>query len=194
MGLFLPELAVENPGRPAEAAERSESRLDRATPAFYGLDLAISRASMILGIRSSSKPTLLALAAIPALCGCAVVQGPDAVTRAGLTCVDDSAECISRRQATLRHLVDDQGRTWVKEPATPEAYASGVRLFAFKAKKKELSCDELAHGRKEAEAARAALKGAATTLTPSQVARGTMLATEVAKELQGEMSRRCKKT
>ncbi len=88
-------------------------------------------------------------------------------------CVDDSPECISRRQTTLRHLVDDQGRAWVKEPATPEAYASGVRLFAFKTKKKELTCDELAHGRREAEAARATLKNAGSTLTAAQVTRGT---------------------
>jgi hypothetical protein len=134
----------------------------------------------------------LGLAAFAAA-GCSVGTGIDADARAGLRCVDDSAECISRRQATLRHLESDQGRSWVKEPATPEAYASGVRLFAFKRKKAELSCDELAHGRREAEAARTTLKGAGSTLTPAQVARGTLLAGEVAKELQAEMSRRCKK-
>lgn len=125
--------------------------------------------------------------------GCSVSSGIDADTRAGLRCVDNSPECISRRQTTLRHLENDQGRAWVKEPATPEAYASGVRLFAFKKKKTELTCDELAHGRREAEAARATLKSAGATLTASQVARGTLLASEVAKELQAEMGRRCKK-
>jgi hypothetical protein len=125
--------------------------------------------------------------------GCSISTGIDPDTRAGLSCVDDSAECIGRRQSTLRHLIDDKDRAWVKEPATPEAYASGVRLFAFKKKKTELSCDELAHGRREAEAARATLKNAGSTLTPAQVARGTLLAGEVAKELQAEMGRRCKK-
>ena len=90
-------------------------------------------------------------------------------------------------------MVDDKNRAWVKEPPTPEAYASGVRLFAFKKKKKELTCDELAHGKREADAARASLESAGSTLTHAQVARGTMLATEVGRELQREMSRRCKK-
>src|SRR5262245_14988944 len=100
----------------------------------------------------------LAVAAIAsALSACAASTGADLDARAGLGCVDDSPECISRRQATLRHLVDDQQRAWVKEQPTPEAYASGVRLFAFKSKKKELTCDELTHGRKEAAGAKAVL-------------------------------------
>jgi methylphosphotriester-DNA--protein-cysteine methyltransferase len=149
---------------------------------------------MILYPGAARAVILVALAlAVAAEAGCSVSSGTDADARAGLRCVDDSPECISRRQTTLRHLESDQGRTWVKEPATPEAYASGVRLFAYKKKKTELTCDELAHGRREAEAARATLKGAGSTLTPAQIARGTMLASEVAKELQAEMGRRCKK-
>jgi hypothetical protein len=124
--------------------------------------------------------------------GCAA-NGPEVDARAGLGCVDDSTECINRRQATLHHLVNDQSRAWIMEPATPEAYASGVRLFAFKAKKNELTCDELAQGRKEAEAARITLRSKPASLTTAQVSRATMLAGEVAKELQTEMSRRCKK-
>jgi methylphosphotriester-DNA--protein-cysteine methyltransferase len=149
---------------------------------------------MILYPGARRAVILVALAlAVAAEAGCSVSTGIDVDARAGLRCVDDSPECISRRQTTLRHLENDQGRAWVKEPATPEAYASGVRLFAFKKKKSELSCDELAHGRHEAEAARATLKSAGSTLTASQVARGTLLASEVAKELQAEMGRRCKK-
>ncbi|HKZ96893.1 MAG TPA: hypothetical protein VJ045_07920 [Hyphomicrobiaceae bacterium] len=119
--------------------------------------------------------------------------GAEFDARAGLGCVDDSAECIARRRTTLRHLVTDQSRTWVKEPATAEAYASGVRLFAFRAKKNELTCDELAHARREAEAARGVLSSAGARLTPAQVSRGALLAGEVGRELQSELSRRCKK-
>ncbi len=137
----------------------------------------------------------LAVAAISsAFSACAAGTGSDLDARAGLGCVDDSPECISRRQATLRHFVDDSQRAWVKEPATPEAYASGVRLFAFKSKKKELTCDELTHGRKEAAGAKAALASAGGKLTPTQVARGTMLASEVGRELETEYKRRCKKS
>lgn len=125
--------------------------------------------------------------------GCTLGTAPEIDTRAGLACVDDSPECISRRQTTLRSFVDDKNRAWIKEPPTPEAYASGVRLFALKAKKKELSCDELAHGKREADAARASLAKAGGRLTHTQVTRGNMLATEVGRELQREMNARCKK-
>jgi hypothetical protein len=124
--------------------------------------------------------------------GCAIGAGPEIDARAGLACVDDSPECISRRQTTLKSMVDDKNRAWVKEPPTPEAYASGVRLFALKTKKKELSCDELAHGKREADAARASLANAGSKLTHAQVTRGNMLATEVSRELQREMKSRCK--
>jgi hypothetical protein len=136
---------------------------------------------------------LLLIAFAGAKGGCAV-SVPEVEPRAGLGCIDDSVECINRRKATLRHLVDDPGRTWIKEPATPEAYASGVRLFAFKAKKRDLSCAELQHGRKEADAARAALTSAGKSLTPMQVARGAMLAQEVGRELKTEYNRRCNRS
>src|SRR5262245_65985573 len=69
--------------------------------------------------------------------------------RAGLSCIDDSPECVERRQTTLSALLADKNRTWVKEAPTPQAHASGVRLFAFRSAKAELTCEELAHGRKE---------------------------------------------
>ncbi len=73
--------------------------------------------------------------------------------RAGLSCLDDSQECIDRRQVTLKSMLDDQDRKWVKEPANPQAHASGVRLFAFRSRKKELTCEELALGRRSRQRA-----------------------------------------
>ena len=113
-------------------------------------------------------------------------------SRAGLSCVDDSAECVEQRQATLKAMLADKDRAWVKESATPHAHASGVRLFAFRSKKSELSCEELAHGRKEAEGAPKALKGS-QGLSPAQISRASMFAAEVNKELAVEMKkRRCR--
>lgn len=141
------------------------------------------------------------------LCGLAVVvlagllaagcagsgEGPS-IPQAGLACVDDSAECIAKRQAALRQLVSDPNKAWIKEPPSVHAYASGVRLFAFKTKKKELSCDELSAGRREADAAPSVLRGSGNGgLTPAQVSRGVMFAAEVSRELGNEMGRRCKK-
>lgn len=87
----------------------------------------------------------------------------------------------------------DKDRRWVKEPATPGSYASGVRLFAYKSRKRDLSCEELAHGKREADAAPFALRGpSAAGLSPAQVSRSSILAAEVSKELAAEMKRRCR--
>jgi len=118
---------------------------------------------------------------------------PDKESRAGFGCVDDSKHCVEQRSAALKSIMEDRERKWVREPATPEAYASGVRLFAFKVRKKELTCNELAIGRREAEAAAGALRGPASArLTPAQVSRGVMLGAEVSRELMSELNRRCK--
>lgn len=123
---------------------------------------------------------------------CAITTGTQIGTQSGLSCVDDSSECISRRQATLRYMVDDKQRSWVNESPTPEAYASGVRLFAYKTKKKELTCNELKRGKIEADAARPSLTSLGNRITPAQMSRSVMLAGEVGRELQREFDRRCK--
>ena len=68
---------------------------------------------------------------------------------------------------------------------------AGVRLFAFRSRKRDLTCEELAHGKREADGAPAALNGPHSGgLSPAQKSRGTMLAAEVSKELTSEMRRR----
>lgn len=142
--------------------------------------------------RRRNLPVLLLLFVPVAPVGC---SGPNVTTgsNSGLTCVDDSSDCIAKRQRTLRYLVDDNDRSWVKAHAPAEAYASGVRLFALKSKKKDLSCDELAHGKNEADRAPGVLRSA-NNLTPAQVSRGIMLASEVSRELGAEMKRRCQRS
>lgn len=114
--------------------------------------------------------------------------------RSGLSCIDDSPDCIGARQATLKSMIAEEDRKWVKEPASPQAHASGVRLFAFRSQKKELSCEELAIGRREAESVPKALKGPeGKSMSPAQISRTNILAAEVSKELAAEMrARRCK--
>lgn len=114
--------------------------------------------------------------------------------RAGLSCLDDSPECVGARQSTLKSMLADQDKKWVKEPPSAEAHASGVRLFAFRSQKKDLSCEELAVGRREAESVPKTLKGPdGKAMSPAQVSRTKMLAAEVSKELAAEMrARRCK--
>ena len=126
--------------------------------------------------------------------GCATgTLKPEASVAAGLGCVDDSLGCQSKRRSALNALLSDKDRAWIQQPSSAAAYASGVRLFAFKKRKSELSCAELAIGHREAQAARATLRAAKATLTPAQIARGAMLGDEVGAELARERrKRRCK--
>lgn len=125
--------------------------------------------------------------------GCAGTQTVE--QPAGLNCVDDSSHCVAQRTQVLNGYMADKSRSWVKQPVEPHAYASGVRLFALSKKRKELSCDELAHAKGEADRAPSALRGPdGAGLTPAQKARGIMLASDVSRELQREIARRCRKT
>lgn len=107
-------------------------------------------------------------------------------------CLDDSKTCVEQRQASLKLLLADRGTTWVRQTATAEDHASGVRLFAFKSRKKELRCEDLTRGRSEADAAGPALMAASARLSPAQISRAKMFATEVSRELATEMRRRCR--
>ncbi|MGD9829806.1 MAG: hypothetical protein AB7E70_11120 [Hyphomicrobiaceae bacterium] len=134
-----------------------------------------------------------ALVAATLLNGCAIGSlGPDPSPRAGLDCVDDSDVCVRQRGAALRSLMADKSNKWVREPATPAAHASGVRLFAYRGKRRELSCGDLHHGKREAEQAATGLRRSGGGLTPAQISRASMLGAEVARELAGEIRRRCR--
>lgn len=133
----------------------------------------------------------LALSVV-AVTGCAGNPAPEIGPWSTSRCVDDSPACIAERQRTLKALLSDRERRWVREPANADSYAGGVRLFAFKTRKRELTCQELAAARREAEAGPTVLRGpGGRHLTPAQVSRGAMLSTEVSRELAGEMRRRC---
>jgi len=140
------------------------------------------------------NPKFMACALTVVMAGC--VGGnylSNADTRAGLICVDDSNTCIKRRQQALHHLRSNPDRSWIRERATPQTYAAGVRMFALKAKKNDLTCDELKLGKLEAERAPLVLISApAKNLTPAQISRGKMLAFETASDLKREIKRRCR--
>lgn len=131
-------------------------------------------------------------AAMQSACGVntATVSSP----MAGLSCVDDSPGCIQKRQRTLSYMTSDPSRAWVRQTPSAHAYASGVRLFAFKKTKTNLTCDELKIGSNEASNAARVLRGPdGKSLSPAQVSRGTLLAAEVSRDLGRELKRRCGK-
>ncbi len=123
---------------------------------------------------------------------CAAINLETAATaQPSADCVDDSPPCVEARGAALKRMLADPKRSWIREPANAHSYAAGVRLFAFRSRKRELSCDELAHGKREADGAPSALNGPYSGgLSPAQKSRGTMLAAEVSKELGTEIRRR----
>ena len=142
--------------------------------------------------RSAIAVTLCLVGA--SLSGCSGADvSTEAISHPGLGCIDDSPRCLAERQGVLKTYMADRNKAFVREPATPTAYASGVRLWAFKSRKREFTCDELNIARREADAAAPTLRGpGGQGMTPAQVARGIILAQDVAKELGNEHGRRCR--
>ena len=147
--------------------------------------LADRRMMAVLGV--------MAMAA-SALAGCSGNGVSVTTPGAGLKCVDDSPACIAERQATMKAMLADPSRSWVTQRPDAAAYASGVRLFAFKSKKSELSCAELQAGKREADAGPAVLRTPGNGLSHSQISRGVILSHEVSRELGRELGRRCGRT
>ena len=128
-----------------------------------------------------------------ALAGCAGGElNAEQKLAAGLTCVDDSSTCVSRRGAALDTLMNDPSHKWINQPASPQAYASGVRLFAYSRKKGQLTCTELARGKREADNAKVVLTTGAG-LSTAQVARAKLLSQDVSRQLAREINRRCRR-
>lgn len=144
-----------------------------------------------LSIFARVRAGLVLAAAATGLAGCsAEISKPETQVQ-NFGCVDDSPGCITQRQTALRQLQTDQGRTWVRQPASINSYATGVRLFAFKTEKQRLTCDELAVGRREAAAAPGVLRSPqAMAIQPQIRNRSLMLADEVSKELGRESQRK----
>ena len=144
------------------------------------------------GLRSA---ICLAVAGCIGLAGCAFgTTQPSYDLSSGLNCVDDSAQCMAKRKAALAQIMSDKSNAWVDERPAAQADASGVRLFAFKKRKRQLNCRQLKVGYLEAKSARQRLRASNDPrLTPALISRGAILGDEVAKELKREIRRRgCK--
>ena len=144
-------------------------------------------------VAATAMMTTSALAGLLAGCGGSVIDGGTGLPQANHGCVDDSKACIDQRQASLRALQADKSRSWIKQAPSINSYATGVRMFAYKTEKAQLSCDELGAGRREADGAPSVLRSPqAQGINPAIVSRGLMFAAEVGKELDRERQRRCK--
>jgi hypothetical protein len=81
-------------------------------------------------------------------------------------------------------MVGDPKRDWVGQPQSPEAYANGTRLFAYRALRKKLSCDELKRALEDMHTASSALQS-------PRHERVRTLASAVSQELTAEQGKRC---
>ena len=166
---------------------RHDEVLWREPAVHKGIGMGLTRASW----------RALALAALggilAALGACSAGIQLESAVQPGRSCVDDSPSCVAQRRVALKSLLTDKTHSWINQPADADTYASGVRLFAYKTRKREFNCRELAAGMREANAGPALLRGpAGRHLTPAQISRGVMFSNEVSLELAREMRRRCR--
>jgi hypothetical protein len=82
-------------------------------------------------------------------------------------------------------MVNDPKRDWVGQVQSPDVYAKGTRLFAYRALRKKLTCIELKRALDETTAA-------IPSLEPARYTRVRVLMTEVAHELGVEDGKRCR--
>lgn len=149
--------------------------------------------STAIARRSLGTVSVITAACLSALlAACSATEPEPAAPHAAAGCVDDSKACIEKRGAALKVMLADQKRTWVTKPETPAAYATGVKLFAYRGKKAELSCAELAHGREETRSMPQTLKpGSIQGMNDSRLAQVRDLSGQVHKELAKEFDRAC---
>ena len=86
--------------------------------------------------------------------------------------------------AKLKMLVSDPVRDWVGRPQPADSYPNGTRLFAYRALKKKLTCDELGRALAETE-------GVAPSLQAPRYDAARKLIKDVSRELHVEKANRC---
>jgi len=141
-----------------------------------------------LGSSSAGSPTVAKVAhSAPARLPSS--RRPDAKTKAdgGTTGCGSDSGCLAR----LKALLDDPTRKWVGEPQLPVEHASGVRQFAYRALRNELSCKQLSLAIDELVAAKTAFGASVPGVASAQAARVRALDGQVEAELRAERARRC---
>lgn len=98
------------------------------------------------------------------------------------------AQCRS----ALKAMVDNPKRPWVGQQLPPDAYTDGTRLFAYRALRKRLKCDELSRAIDEMRGVSKALNGSVPGVTADQATRTRALNGQVEGELVQERSARCR--
>jgi hypothetical protein len=93
--------------------------------------------------------------------------------------------------AQLKMMTQGPDRRWIRQPQSAVALTSGVRLFAYAALRKQLTCDELALALAETKRVREIFQGTVPGVGPERVASVTALNARVGEQLRVENAGRC---
>jgi hypothetical protein len=106
----------------------------------------------------------------------------------------DKASCGTAAQCSgvLKTMIDSPDRGWIGKQQPPNAYANGTRLFAYRALRTRLTCNELALAVDEVRAASKSLGRAVPGMTADQLSRTRALSAQVEGELAKERAGRCR--
>jgi hypothetical protein len=96
------------------------------------------------------------------------------------------------RGQALKAMLADPKRSWVTKPESPAAFATGVKLFAYRGVRDKMTCAELAHGRAETVTMPQTLKpGSVPGMNDSRLAQVRDMSGQINKELSKEFDRAC---
>jgi hypothetical protein len=113
---------------------------------------------------------------------------PVATARAPDSSCGSAAQC----KHVLKTMIESPDRGWIGQQQSPDTYANGTRLFAYRALRKQLTCGELSMAVQELRSVSRSLDGSVEGMSPDQVSRTRALCTQVHTELTKEREGRCR--
>jgi hypothetical protein len=143
---------------------------------------------MTLGLPNICASTI---AALLLLSGCAASDGwkfPFSSSGVEAPAAPPEADpCATPKDCALhlKKLVSDPKRDWIGQPQSADAYANGIRLFAYRLLRKKLTCNELQRALEDT-------KAATLSLQEPRYDRARTLVADVSRELNTEQAKRCR--
>jgi hypothetical protein len=119
--------------------------------------------------------------------------GPSEVSSSMPTPDSDLSGCDTNKDclAQLKALVSNERRDWIGQPVPAAVFATGVRLFAYRALRPKLTCKQLELALGEIDVARRTIYNPIPGITPEQIDRVRVLNAQVEDELRTERANRC---
>jgi hypothetical protein len=106
---------------------------------------------------------------------------------ADLSGCDTNKDCLTQ----LKALVSDEKRDWIGQSVPVSEYASGVRLFAYRALRPSLTCRQLDLALGEIDLVTRTFRSPIPGIASEQIDRVRVLNAQVEQELRAERAKRC---